>query len=103
EKKDTAQKVALAAIRYSILKQSIGKDIIFDEEKSISFEGDSGPYLQYTYVRSQSVLEKAKEAGISSEEGKLEKLPEFARNLYRFPEIVERAADDFAPNYIATY
>ena len=46
----TADIIAVAAIKYSILKQVVGKDIIFDKEQSISFEGDSGPYLQYSYV-----------------------------------------------------
>jgi arginyl-tRNA synthetase len=105
EKKDITEKVAVAAIKYSILKQSPGKDIIFDPDKSISFEGDSGPYLQYTYVRAKSVLAKAKEEGIVPE-AELSKdivLADFERSLYKFPEIVERAGKDFAPNYIATY
>ncbi|MCX6721211.1 MAG: hypothetical protein NT026_01245 [Candidatus Staskawiczbacteria bacterium] len=50
--------------RYSILKQSIGSDIIYDFDKSISFEGDSGPYLQYAYTRALSVLKKAKNEGM---------------------------------------
>ncbi len=105
DKKEIAEKVAIGAIKYSILKQSIGKDIIFDPEKSISFEGDSGPYIQYTYVRTRSIMAKAKEVGIeavatvdpSIEITRLEKM------VYKFPEIVERAAHDMAPNYIATY
>ncbi len=105
ERIEIAEKVALAAIKYSILKQSVGKDIIFDPEKSISFEGDSGPYLQYTYVRGKSILAKAKAAGIT---GKITKevpgkISLLERKLHVFPEIVERAATDFAPNYIATY
>ena len=52
--------VAVSALKYSILKQALGSDIIYDFEKSISFEGDSGPYLQYTVVRAKSILEKAK-------------------------------------------
>src|SRR3989344_5076671 len=60
EKKEITEKVAIGALKYSILKQSIGSDIIYDFEKSISFEGDSGPYLQYSYARAQSVLRKAK-------------------------------------------
>jgi arginyl-tRNA synthetase len=56
--------VAVSALKYSILKQSIGGDIIFDFDKSISFEGNSGPYLQYSYARAKSILEKAKAEGI---------------------------------------
>ena len=105
DKKSIAEKVAVAAIKFSILKNSIGKDIVFDPEKSISFEGDSGPYVQYTYVRAKSVLAKAKEEGIKANANKRpnDEISEAERLLYRFPEIVERAAEDRAPNYIATY
>ena len=66
EKHAVADAVAVAAIKYGILKQARGKNIIFDPEASLSFEGDSGPYLQYSYVRAQSVLKKAKEEGIAA-------------------------------------
>jgi arginyl-tRNA synthetase len=59
EKEKIAKLVGVAALKYSILKQATHRDIIFDFEKSISFEGDSGPYLQYTTVRANSILEKA--------------------------------------------
>src|SRR3989344_3345353 len=59
EKENIAEVVAIGAIKYSILRQAIGGDIVFDFDKSISFEGDSGPYLQYTAVRATSVLEKS--------------------------------------------
>ncbi len=58
EKEFLIEKVSIAAIKYSILKQSIGKDIIFDMEKAISVEGDSGPYLQYTHARINGILLK---------------------------------------------
>lgn len=96
--------VSVGAIKYSVLKQSPGKDIIFDFEKSLSFEGDSGPYLQYTYARSRSILRKAAEEGIQAS---LDKVPEqifnIERLLYRFPEVVTRAYADQAPNHIASY
>ncbi|MDO8492446.1 MAG: arginine--tRNA ligase [bacterium] len=99
-----AEQIAIGAIKYSILKQSPGKDIIFDFDKSISFEGDSGPYLQYSAVRANSVLEKAKGEGIKSEVKNIPKeLSEVERLLPRFPEIVERAVLEFAPQYVATY
>jgi arginyl-tRNA synthetase len=105
ERIDVAERISIAAIKFSILKQSIGKDIIFDPEKSLSFEGDSGPYIQYTYVRAKSILKKAEEAGISKkvkasvdvETTRVEKL------LHTFPLVVERARLDLAPNYIATH
>ncbi|MEK7086789.1 MAG: DALR anticodon-binding domain-containing protein, partial [Patescibacteria group bacterium] len=96
--------VAIGAIKYSILRQAIGGDIIFDFEKSISFEGDSGPYLQYSHTRAKSVLEKARTEKIkpslkivSSEISEIEPM------LSRFPEIIERAYKEFSPHYLVTY
>lgn len=105
EKAEVAEAVAVGAIKYSILKQSPGRDIIFDFAKSLSFEGDSGPYLQYTHARICSVLEKAAAAKIkpkisgddTENPGELEHL------LVRLPEIVERAQAEFAPQLITTY
>jgi len=57
--------VAVGAIKYTVLKSGKGKDIIFDPEKSLSLEGDSGPYVQYALVRARSLLRAAKEAGIA--------------------------------------
>jgi len=98
------EKIAIGAIKYSILKQSIGSDIIYDVEKSISFEGDSGPYLQYSLVRALSVLQKAKQERVKPlfkkvplEIGQLEKM------MIHFPEVVEKAGKEYQPHYIATY
>lgn len=111
EKDDIAEKVAIGAIRYSILHQANGKDIIFDFDKSLSFEGDSGPYLQYSYARAKSILRKAKEENIKPEvnekqiKGRFggEEGNELEKILYRFPEIVERAGKEYSSHYIATY
>jgi len=104
EKKEIEEVVSIAAIKYSILKQAIGGDIIFDFEKSISFEGDSGPYLQYAYARANSVLTKAKEGGVRPS---LKFLPsevsEVEQMLCRFPGVVERAGKEYASNYLITY
>lgn len=102
EQEALAEKVAIGAIKYSILRQASGKDIIFDVEQSLSFEGDSGPYLQYTYARTSSLFEKAGEKNIDAlctHEGTnmLHKL------LLRFPETVIRASEEREPHYIATY
>jgi arginyl-tRNA synthetase len=105
EKENIAEMVAIGAIKYSILRQAIGGDIVFDFEKSISFEGDSGPYLQYTAVRAKSVLEKAPSSKLQA----LSSVPEnwdsteVERMLYRFPEIVERAGQEYAPHHLVTY
>ena len=104
EKKEVAEIVAVGALKFSILRQVAGKDIIFDFDKSLSFEGDSGPYLQYAYVRAMSVLEKAAKNNIK---GDLSKMPveifELEKIISRFTEIVERAGKDLAPHYIVTY
>ena len=105
-KSKIAEQVGVSAIKYSIMKQSTGGDIAYDFEKSISFEGDSGPYLQYSYVRAKSVLEKAMKENIlpdpHSENAPLE-IFELEKILYRFPEVVERSAREYEPHYIANY
>ena len=95
------EQVAIGAIKYMILRQAIGNDIIFDRVKSVSTEGDSGVYLQYTYVRTNSLLEKAdKEPDANASR---ENTHEVERLLYKFPEIVERAGKEYSPHYITTY
>ncbi len=105
EKQKIAEIVSVGALKYSILKQAAGSDIIFDFDKSLSFEGDSGPYLQYSYVRAKSILEKAEKEGIKAEiknEQEIE-VGELAKLLIRFGEIVERAGREYAPHYLAIY
>ncbi|MEK7650861.1 MAG: arginine--tRNA ligase [Patescibacteria group bacterium] len=104
EEKDeqVAEQVAVGAIKYAILKQAPGRDVIFDFAKSLSFEGDSGPYLQYTYARAKSVLAKANSG---SEKVNLEnlELSDTVRLLARFPEIVARASAAYAPQLLLNY
>ena len=104
EQEKIASDVAVSAIKYSILKQGTGGDIIFDFEKSISFEGDSGPYLQYSYARANSVLEKAQKENILPDpHAFLPETFEVEKLLYKFPEVVFRAASEYEPHYIANY
>ena len=113
EKETLAEIVAIGAIKYSILRQGIGGDIIFDFEKSISFEGDSGPYLQYSYVRAKSVLQKAEREhhplasqtrlSPSTEGERKREITVLERLLVRFPEVVERAGKEYQPHYITTF
>ncbi len=106
EKNKIAEIVAIGAIKYSIIRQAIGSDIIFDLEKSISFEGDSGPYLQYSYVRAKSILAKAEKEKIVGEvrpEAIPSEISLLERLLVRFPEVVERAGKEYAPHLVATY
>jgi len=105
EKDKVSKMVGVGALKYSILKQSIGGDIIYDFEKSISFEGDSGPYLQYSYARAKSILNKAKEANIDLNDSIPSdwEILEVEKMLYKFPEVVARAQDEYAPHYITHY
>ena len=103
-KETVADKVSVGAVKYSILKQSAGNDIVFDPEKSLSFEGDSGPYLQYTHARTCSVIEKAKEENIKVSVKKIpEQVEDIERLLERFPEITKRACKELEPHHVATY
>lgn len=103
-KEAVATDVAVGAIKFTILRSGAGKDIIFDVEKSISFEGDSGPYLQYTHARLASVIEKAKNAGITESAETIPEIPyALERMLYRFPEVVMQAAAEYEPHHVVTY
>jgi arginyl-tRNA synthetase len=96
--------LAVAAIKYQILRYSVGSNIVFDKEKALSFEGDSGPYLQYTYARALSVLEKAKGIGVEPQLGGAPETPYvLERILYRFPEVIEEALEERAPHMVVTY
>lgn len=110
--KDEADKVsdliAIGAIKYTILRQSIGGDVIFDSSASVSFEGDSGPYLQYAAVRAGAMLDKAKQEGINTLDlGTNPALPTSVslveKLLTRFPDTVERARLEYSPQHIAGY
>jgi len=104
EGSEVADKVAVAGIKYTILKQHFGKNIIFDRAAALSFEGDSGPYLQYTYARAQSVLRKAATEGLNPSVGTECDAPQtLERYLYRFPEVTVLAAETYTPNYLTTY
>jgi len=112
EKDEIAEKAAVAAVKYAFLKVSTKQEIAFDLKESVSLEGDSGPYLLYTYARSRSVLRKAGAVSSSSLLGDLSNLghlgwnPEeknIARLLHFFPEIVASAAAGYAPNTLCSY
>ena len=104
DREKIATDVGVAAIKYSILKQGIGGDIIYDFEKSISVDGDSGPYLQYSYARANSILEKAQKENILPDPHAFPpEIFEVEKLLYKFPEIVLRSAQEYEPHYIANY
>ncbi|HRB83224.1 MAG TPA: arginine--tRNA ligase [Acinetobacter johnsonii] len=116
---NTATQIAVAAIKYSFLKVSTTQEIAFDLLDSVSAEGNSGPYLQYTFARTQSVLRKAEGEGLWAK-GREQKedmnstlyalrstLEDeeilLLRILYFFDETVIEAADKYSPNIIANY
>lgn len=93
EKETIAEQVAIGAIKYSILRSAVGGDIIYDFEKSISFEGDSGPYLQYAHTRAKSVLAKAEGERIPPF---LKEVPELARPNKFSEKFAGARAEDFS-------
>ena len=104
EREKVSTQVGVAALKYSILKQGSGSDVIYDFEKSISFEGDSGPYMQYSYARAKTLLDKASREGIVPSTEKTDgDTIQIEKMLYRFPEVVSRASAEFEPHYVAGY
>jgi arginyl-tRNA synthetase len=96
-----AEQVAIGAIKYMILRQSPGSDIVFDPEKSLSLEGDSGPYLQYALVRAAKIL------SYSSEDAGGAEVPQspyaIERLILHYPEVAARAARELSPNLLVAY
>lgn len=108
EREEVAEAVAVGAIKYSILKQNPGQDIIFDFERSLSFEGDAGPYVQYTYARLQSILRKAEAQGEKLSAKSFDTLDsdielELMRKLDEFPSVVAHARERYAPSGLVVY
>jgi arginyl-tRNA synthetase len=107
EKERVARIVGIGAVKYNDLSQHPSKDIIFDWEKVLNLKGNSAPYLQYTFVRCQSVLRKAKKLQIANCKLQIEKVKkeeiEILREIYKFPEIVQEAAEKFSPNLICNF
>lgn len=102
----TAEILAVASAKYSFLKHSLQTIIAFDIDESVSIEGNSAPYLIYTFVRCQSVLKKSQISNPKSQNQisnvKSDEL-NLLRKLYQFPEIVLKSAQQYSPNFIATY
>ena len=109
EADNIARIVGLGALKYFILKVDARKNMTFNPKESIDFNGNTGPFIQYTYARIQSVLRKAKEAGLEipaqlpvgielseKEEGLIQMVADF-------PAIVKQAGEDYSPSIIANY
>lgn len=94
---------ALAAVKYAFLKQSIGSDIIFDVDQSISLEGNSGPYIQYAAVRVSSILAKADNKGAPSDKYDYETEKALLFLISTYPDVVSEAINQLAPHTIAGF
>lgn len=104
-KADVAKKVGMGAVAYTILKNNKDKDIIFSWEDILSFEGDSGPYVQYTCVRGRSILRKAGEFPSTADYSKLTSDEEFSlvKLLDGFKAALKEAADRYEPFVITRH
>ncbi|KKW19264.1 MAG: Arginine-tRNA ligase [Parcubacteria group bacterium GW2011_GWA2_51_10] len=100
---ELARDIAVAAIKYQVLKQASGRNIIFEKERALSLEGDSGPYLQYAHARASAILEKAVEAGVAPKIDEKAALNEVARLLIRFPDAVAAASDAREPHFLTNF
>ena len=106
EKKNIARIVGLGALKYFILKVDPRKNMLFNPEESIDFNGNTGPFIQYTYARIRSVLRKASDVGDISALDALainDKERALIRRLVEFPAVIQQAGDDFSPAVIANY
>ncbi len=104
EKKKLYHTIGLGALKYYILKVDPKKRILFNPEESVDFQGNTGPFIQYTYARIQSILRKA---GATSGAVKLIELhpkeKELIKQLQLFPEVVAQAAQQYSPALLANY
>lgn len=106
EKKELYKVIGLGALKYYILKVDPKKRILFDPKESIDFQGNTGPFIQYTYARIQSILRKSK---VENSQNTLqflilhEKEKQVLKQLELFPEIIQTAAQNYSPALVANY
>ncbi len=109
EKTELYKTIGLGALKYYILKVDPKKRILFNPEESVDFQGNTGPFIQYTYARIQSILRKASDLGIDSStdihtSAKLHtKERELVKQILLFPETIQLAAQNYSPALIANY
>ena len=97
-----AMKIALAAIKYYLLSLEPVKDIMFEPQKAVAFEGETGPYLQYTYARARSILRKSgKDIRFTQSFGGQEIA--IIKQLSQYTWIIKKCAHEMKPNYLANY
>ncbi|MBR9855863.1 MAG: arginine--tRNA ligase, partial [Algicola sp.] len=106
EKKQLYRTIGLGALKYYILKVDPKKRILFNPEESVDFQGNTGPFIQYTYARIQSILRKAEGVGLSAVKTSMdlhEKEKELLKQIQLFPETIQLAAKNFSPALVANY
>ncbi len=109
EARDIAEKVGMGALKYFILKVDARKNMLFNPEESIDFNGNTGPFIQYTYARIKSILRKAEEKGIaipqtlSADVQLSDKEVELIQKLNGFTVALRQAGQDYSPSGIANY
>ncbi len=107
EKQEVARIVGLGALKYFILKVDARKNMLFNPDESIDFNGNTGPFIQYTYARIRSILRKAEAEGLTAEAVKgtpLEtKETDIIQKISQYADAVAQAGKDFSPSGIATY
>jgi len=109
-KKDPLEKralaIAVAALKYSMLKQEVNKTIVFDKKEALRFEGDTGPYLLYTHVRAKNILKKTKKK-VKTYHLENITIDDLEKNIIQqlsfFPSIVTKAYEKLTPSLIANY
>ena len=104
EKKSLYHTIGLGALKYFILKVDPKKRILFDPESSVDFTGNTGPFIQYTYARIQSILRKAGERKTNTQTTSIqEREKEIIKHLLEYPTVVQQAAKQYSPALIANY
>jgi arginyl-tRNA synthetase len=109
EKDEIFRKIGLGALKYFILKVDPKKNMTFNPSESIDFNGNTGPFIQYTYARIKSVFRKADQTGISYDKGNYSNIKtedkeiDLIRLLRRFTDTVSEAADSYSPALVANY
>jgi arginyl-tRNA synthetase len=124
-KKVIADQVAVGALKYTVLRQALGGDIVYEPEKMTNLEGNTGPFIQYTHARAKSILRRLQnnqypminnqtKSNNTSNDQKVWnlKLDDWLLNteelsvlrwLYRYPEVVAEAGANYAPHLVSTY
>lgn len=108
EAKETAKKVGLAALKYGDLSNQAAKDYVFDVDRFISFEGNTGPYILYTIVRIKSILNRYEEAGNAIDVCELQRadsagMKALMLEVAKFNQVIESAYEELAPHKICAY